>query len=231
MSLSSLFKSGLSDVNSSTNSYGVVGTVPVANLFSMKLDRAPSKPEAPKVKPVPKVEEKPKEIIVEKIVEVVVEKIVEKVVEVEKVVRDDAALLKSQSELEQVKALNTKYLHVINKINEELMTLKLNESKNSTPVVVEKVVEKVVRDDAALLKSQAELEQVKLMNSKYLQVINHSNEELMTARSNEGKNAAAVVSISKERDELSSKVEELTKALLNVISQNKLLSRALGLRS
>ena len=53
----------------------------------------------------------------------------------------------------------------------------------------------------------------------------------MTARSNEGKNAAAVVSCSKERDELSSKVEELTKALVNVISQNKLLSRAVGLRS
>jgi hypothetical protein len=62
-------------------------------------------------------------------------------------------------------------------------------------------------------------------------VINQINEELMTARSNEGKSAAAVVSNSKERDELRSKVEELTKALVNLISQNKLLSRALGLRS
>jgi len=95
----------------------------------------------------------------------------------------------------------------------------------------EVIVEKIVRDESALLQVQVELEQVKSLNAKYLQVINEINEELMNVKANEGKNSSSVAEVTKEKETLAVKVEELTKALLNVIQQNKLLSRALGLRA
>ncbi len=95
----------------------------------------------------------------------------------------------------------------------------------------EVIVEKIVRDESALLQVQVELEQVKTLNAKYLQVINQINEELMNVKANEGKNSTNLAEITKEKDQLVSKVDELTKALHNVIHQNRLLSRALGLRS
>lgn len=94
----------------------------------------------------------------------------------------------------------------------------------------EVIVEKIVRDESALLQVQVELEQVKTLNAKYLQVINQINEELMNVKANEGKNSTNLAEITKEKDQLVSKVDELTKALHNVIHQNRLLSRALGLR-
>jgi hypothetical protein len=93
------------------------------------------------------------------------------------------------------------------------------------------IIEKIVRDESALLHAQVELEQVKSLNGKYLQVINQINEELMTVKANEGKNSAVAVDAVKEKEVLVAKIEELTKALVNVINQNKLLSRALGMRS
>jgi hypothetical protein len=103
------------------------------------------------------------------------------------------------------------------------------------PVVNQKVreviVEKIVRDESAILQAKAEVEQIKTLNAKYLQVINQLNDELMTVKTNDGKNSIAAAEALKEKDALNAKIEELTKALLNVINQNKLLSRALGMRS
>jgi hypothetical protein len=167
MSISSLFKSGnLDDIkpkpanklNPLTVYQSVSQPIPVANLFSLKLE-APTPAKVQNVAANTQV----KEVIVEKIVE----------------------------------------------------------------VPKEVIVEKIVHDESA----RVELEQVKALNTKYLQVINQMNEELMTVKTNEGKNLNVVAEAVKEKEELVSKVEELTKALLNVINQNKLLSRALGLRS
>ena len=103
------------------------------------------------------------------------------------------------------------------------------------PVVNERIreviVEKIVRDESAILQAKAEVEQIKTLNAKYLQVINQLNDELMTVKTNEGKKSITASEALKEKDALNAKIEELTKALLNVINQNKLLSRALGMRS
>jgi len=97
--------------------------------------------------------------------------------------------------------------------------------------VREVIVEKIVRDESAILQAKAEVEQIKTLNAKYLQVINQLNDELMTVKTNEGKKSITASEALKEKDALNAKIEELTKALLNVINQNKLLSRALGMRS
>jgi len=162
MSISSLFKTGnLDEIKPKPKANNIPAPIPVANLFSMKIENCkPVKVESENV------EQKVKEVIVEKIIE----------------------------------------------------------------VPKEVIVEKIVRDESALLQVQVELEQVKTLNAKYLQVINQINEELMNVKANEGKNSTNLAEITKEKDQLVSKVDELTKALHNVIHQNRLLSRALGLR-
>ena len=160
MSISSLFKTGnLDEIKPKLNANSA--PIPVANLFSMKMETCkPVKVESENV------EQKVKEVIVEKIIE----------------------------------------------------------------VPKEVIVEKIVRDESALLQVQVELEQVKALNAKYLQVINQINEELMNVKANEGKSSTSVAEVTKEKDQLVSKVDELTKALHHVIHQNRMLSRALGLR-
>lgn len=121
----------------------------------------------------------------------------------------------------QTTASNPKVNEVIGEVPKEVIVERIVE------VPKEVIVERIVQDESA----RVELEQVKALNAKYLQVINQMNEELMTVKTNEGKNLNAVAEAVKEKEGLISKVDELTKALLNVITQNKLLSRALGLRS
>ena len=171
MSISSLFKTGnLDDIKPTNklNPLSVSQPIPVANLFSLKFE-APTVAKVQNIAPtaakVQNITANPK----------VKETIVERIVEVPK----------------------------------------------------EVIVERIVKDESA----RVELEQVKALNTKYLQVINQMNEELMTVKTNEGNNLNAVVEAAKEKESLVSKVDELTKALLNVITQNRLLSRAVGLRS
>jgi hypothetical protein len=79
--------------------------------------------------------------------------------------------------------------------------------------------------------SASDLDQVRSLNVKYIQVINQINEELTKLKSDATKTTAENASLKKENNELSNKVSELSKAVLNVVQQNKTLSRALGLRS
>jgi hypothetical protein len=75
------------------------------------------------------------------------------------------------------------------------------------------------------------VEHVRSLNAKYIQVINQINEELMKLKSDATKINAENASLKKENNDLSKKVSELSNAVLNVVQQNKTLSRALGLRS
>ena len=77
----------------------------------------------------------------------------------------------------------------------------------------------------------SDLEHVRSLNAKYIQVINQINEELMKLKSEATKTNAENASLKKENNDLSKKVSELSNAVLNVVQQNKTLSRALGLRS
>ncbi len=80
------------------------------------------------------------------------------------------------------------------------------------------------------VKPTSELEQVKSLNAKYLQVINQINEELTKVKSDATKTTVENASLKKENNDLNNKVSELSNAVLNVVQQNKTLSRALGLR-
>ena len=53
----------------------------------------------------------------------------------------------------------------------------------------------------------------------------------MKLKSDATKTNAENASLKKENNDLSKKVSELSNAVLNVVQQNKTLSRALGLRS
>lgn len=105
---------------------------------------------------------------------------------------------------------------------QSLLSLKLVNvpSHNNKPVESEDV-SKVASD----------LEHVRSLNAKYIQVINQINEELMKLKSDATKTNAENASLKKENNDLSKKVSELSNAVLNVVQQNKTLSRALGLRS
>jgi hypothetical protein len=82
-----------------------------------------------------------------------------------------------------------------------------------------------------LSKVTSDTDHVRSLNAKYIQVINQINEELMKLKTDAIKTTAENASLKKENNELSNKVSELSNAVLNVVQQNKTLSRALGLRS
>jgi CRISPR-associated protein Cas8b1/Cst1 subtype I-B len=84
---------------------------------------------------------------------------------------------------------------------------------------------------ANVSKVPSDLEQVRTLNAKYIQVINQINEELMKLKTDSLKTTAENASLKKENNDLSNKVSELSNALMNVVQQNKSLSRALGIRS
>jgi hypothetical protein len=84
---------------------------------------------------------------------------------------------------------------------------------------------------ANVSKVPSDLEQVRSLNAKYLQVINQINEELIKLKTDTLKTTAENASLKKENNDLSNKVSELSNALMNVVKQNKNLSRALGIRS
>ncbi len=113
---------------------------------------------------------------------------------------ENANVSKGESDLDQVKQLNAKYIQVINEINEELTKLKSEAARTTA--------------ENASLKSDA----VK------------TTAENASLKSDAVKTTAENAELKKENNDLSNKVSELSNAILNVVQQNKTLSHALGLR-
>ena len=108
-----------------------------------------------------------------------------------------------------------------------LLSFKLaNVPSVSKPELGRDITEKASEDVSNV---KAELEQVKALNSKYLEVINQINEELLKVKS-ETKSVNENAFLAKENKDLKGKVTELSNAIINLVQQNKTLSRALGLR-
>jgi hypothetical protein len=101
-------------------------------------------------------------------------------------------------------------------------------SRSSTPVPSRDVQP---TESVNVSKGASDLEQVRSLNTKYIQVINQINEELMKLKSDATKTTAENASLKTQNKDLSNKISELSNAVLNVVQQNKTLSRALGLRS
>jgi len=97
------------------------------------------------------------------------------------------------------------------------------------PKVVEKIVEKQVmyENKDKVNKLEVDVEKIRELNSKYLQVINEVNEELLKLKTETPKK---INLLEEENKLLSQKILELSNALVNAVNQNKNLTRALAFR-
>jgi len=97
------------------------------------------------------------------------------------------------------------------------------------PRVVEKIVEKSVmyENKEKVNKLEVDVEKIRELNSKYLQVINEVNEELLKIKT---ETPRKINLLEDENKQLSQKVIELSNALVNAVNHNKNLTRALVFR-
>jgi len=95
-------------------------------------------------------------------------------------------------------------------------------------VVVEapRVVEVHVENKEKVHKLEVDVDKLRELNMKYLQVINDVNEELLKIKT---ETPRKINMLEEENNKLSQKVVELSNALVNAINQNKTLSRALAM--
>jgi hypothetical protein len=108
---------------------------------------------------------------------------------------------------------------------------KLDQLINRKPseVVVElpRVVEVPVEHKEKVNKLEVDVDKLRELNMKYLQVINDVNEELLKIKT---ETPRKINLLEEENNKLSQKVVELSNALVNAKNHNKTLSRALTMR-
>ena len=115
------------------------------------------------------------------------------------------------------------------KVVEKKEVPKVVEKIVEVPKVVEKIVEKQVmyENKDKVNKLEVDVEKIRELNSKYLQVINEVNEELLKLKTETPKK---INLLEEENKLLSQKILELSNALVNAVNQNKNLTRALAFR-
>jgi len=87
-------------------------------------------------------------------------------------------------------------------------------------------VEVHVENKEKVHKLEVDVDKLRELNMKYLQVINDVNEELLKIKT---ETPRKINMLEEENNKLSQKVVELSNALVNAINQNKTLSRALAM--
>ena len=203
MSLSKLFNSKLANISEQSQPRECVKAIPVALLFAQKTKVLDAQPIQPISEPH-FISSEPTAFSIENL----------------------------------VKPLSPKRVSAV-----ELMSAKPNSPKNKSlspkkkPVIVEKIVEKIVQVEKVIDNSneisdkvKSELDQVKELNNKYLNIINQLNDELLIARNAPVPEPAqkALVDNSAELEALSINVLQLTDALNRVSGINKIFARRLG---
>jgi hypothetical protein len=128
---------------------------------------------------------------------------------------------------EPIKNNNSKLDQLINrKLSEVVVAPRVVEAPRvvKAPRVVEVQVENIEK----VQKLENDIDKLRELNMKYLQVINEVNEELLKIKT---ETPRKINVLEDENNKLSQKVVELSNALVNAINQNKTLSRALALKS